>query len=52
MATYIGIDIGKKSLQVYLPCKDKSFDITNNESGFTKLVHYLNEEIKRNTMST
>ena len=43
MATYIGIDIGKKSLQVYLPCKDKSFDITNNESGFTKLVNYLNK---------
>lgn len=43
MATYIGIDIGKKSLRVYLPYKDKSFDITNNESGFTKLVNYLNK---------
>lgn len=50
MATYIGVDIGKKSLQVYLPVMDKSFDITNNESGFTCLVdslsnHYHYEQL-------
>ena len=41
MATYIGVDVGKKSLQVYLPTIDKSFDVTNNESGFIKLIDSL-----------
>ena len=43
MATYIGIDVGKKSLQVYLPCIDKSLDITNNEAGFIKLTRVANQ---------
>lgn len=41
MATYIGIDVGKKSLQLYLPKFDKSMAISNDESGYTKLLNYL-----------
>lgn len=41
MTTYIGIDIGKRSLQVYLPINDKSFNITNDQRGFKKLLSYL-----------
>ena len=40
MTTYIGIDIGKRSLQVYLPINDKSFNITNDQRGFKKLLSY------------
>lgn len=41
MTTYIGIDVGKKSLQVYLPIKDKSFTISNDQKGFNKLLSHL-----------
>lgn len=41
MTTYIGIDVGKKSLQVYLPINDKSFDVDNSQKGFKKLLSYL-----------
>jgi|JI7StandDraft_1071085.scaffolds.fasta_scaffold66655_2 transposase len=47
MATYIGIDVGKKSMQVYLPWIDKSLDITNNEAGFTKLVNKLTKHYEQ-----
>lgn len=43
MATYIGIDIGKKSLQLYLPKVDKSLAVNNDESGYTKLLNYLHK---------
>lgn len=38
MTTYIGVDVGKKSLQVYLPATNKSFNINNNKTGFKKLL--------------
>lgn len=41
MTTYIGIDVGKKSLQVYSPIQDKSFSIDNNKMGFKKLLSFL-----------
>ncbi len=41
MTTYIGIDVGKKSLQVYLPINNKSFDIDNSQKGFNKLLSCL-----------
>lgn len=47
MTSYIGVDVGKKSLQVYLPCIDKSFDITNNEAGFAKLVKDLTKHYEQ-----
>ena len=43
MTTYIGIDVGKKSLQLYLPSADKSVAINNDESGYAKLVDCLNK---------
>ncbi len=43
MATYIGVDIGKKSLEVYFPDTAKSFSVINNESGFCKLLNCLNK---------
>ncbi len=43
MATYIGIDIGKKSLEIYFPAIAKSFSVTNDESGFSKLLTCLNK---------
>jgi hypothetical protein len=33
MTSYIGIDVGKKSLHIYLPIADKSIEITNNQQG-------------------
>lgn len=41
MANYIGADIAKKSLQIYLPITNKSFNITNDHDGFTKLLSTL-----------
>ena len=47
MTSYIGVDVGKKSLQVYLPCLAKSFDITNDATGFAKLVNYLTKHYEQ-----
>lgn len=41
MASYIGIDVGKKTLHVYMPITDKSFEINNNTPGFNKLITCL-----------
>lgn len=41
MTSYIGIDVGKKSLHVYMPIIDKSFEVTNNAQGFNKLISCL-----------
>lgn len=41
MANYIGVDIGKKSLHVYVPIIDKQFEVNNNILGFNKLVSNL-----------
>ncbi|AIL64523.1 Transposase IS116/IS110/IS902 family protein [Rickettsiales bacterium Ac37b] len=49
MATYIGVDIGKKSLQLYLPAIDKSFILNNNLSGFTALITQLNKHYTKLT---
>lgn len=38
MANYIGVDIGKQSLQIYFSITDKSFEITNSKTGFSKLT--------------
>ena len=42
MANYIGVDVGKKFLQVYLPTTDSSFAIDNNLPGFNKFISILN----------
>ena len=38
MTSYIGVDVGKKSLHIYLPIADKSIEITNNQQGLAKLL--------------
>jgi transposase len=43
MANYIGVDVGKKSLQIYLSELESSFAITNIASGFNKLISILNK---------
>lgn len=46
MTSYIGVDVGKKSIQVYLPIIDKSFELTNNDEGFAKMTSYLSQHYK------
>lgn len=41
MATYIGIDIGKKTLYVYIPQTQKSFELSNNTRGFNSLIKII-----------
>lgn len=43
MAIYIGVDVSKKSLEVYFPAITKSFTVTNDKSGFSKLLTSLNK---------
>ncbi len=38
MTSYIRVDVGKKSLHIYLPIADKSIEITNNQQGLAKLL--------------
>ena len=47
MANYIGIDVGKKYLQIYLADIDNSFSVDNNVRGLKKFIlklktHYKN----------
>ena len=46
MTSYIGVDVGKKSLHLYLPIAGKIFEVTNNDLGFSKLLFYLNKHYK------
>jgi len=46
MTSYIGVDVGKKSLCFYLPITDKSIEIPNNEQGFAKLISYCAQHYK------
>lgn len=41
MTTYIGVDIGKKTLSIYVPTANKAFEVSNNQQGFTKLITCL-----------
>ena len=47
MANYIGVDVGKSFLQIYLSKVDTSFSINNNEKGFKKFISYLKKHYKR-----
>ena len=42
MTSYIGIDVGKKSIHMYLPITDKSLELNNNHAGFIKMIYHLN----------
>jgi len=46
MTSYIGVDIGKKSLYLYLPVIDQSFEFNNNQRGFHKLLKDINKHYK------
>ena len=46
MTTYIGVDVGKKSMHIYLPVLDKSFEVNNDQDGFTKLLNYMTKHYK------
>lgn len=37
MTTYIGVDVRKRSLQIYSPITNESFEITNNNLGFNNI---------------
>ena len=50
MTTYIGLDVGKKCLQIYSPIQDKSFNIDNNKLGFKKLLSFLNKHYDLSTL--
>ena len=43
MTSYIGVDVGKKSLHIYLPIADKSIEITNFDSFMKKKNTNLSE---------
>ena len=47
MANYIGIDVGKKFLQIYLSSIDTSFAVDNNINGFKKFIFYLNKHYRK-----
>ncbi|WP_017443554.1 IS110 family transposase [Rickettsia gravesii] len=39
--TYIGVDVDKKTLNIYIPIINTTFTVNNNEPGFSKLREYL-----------
>lgn len=43
MTSYIGVDVGKKFLHVYLPIINKSFEVSNNVKGFNTLLSNLSK---------
>lgn len=46
MATYIGIDVGKKELQIYCPSLNRSWKILNNSKGLNSLQGHLLKHYK------
>lgn len=43
MTNYVGIDVGKLSLEFYLPINHKNHQISNNAQGFSNLLEYLSK---------
>ena len=41
MTRYIGVDVGKTFLHIYLPVTDKTFEVSNNIQGFNELLSNL-----------
>ncbi len=46
MDNYIGIDIAKATLQVYIPKNDTNIEIKNSSDGLKKLYSKLKNNIK------
>ena len=34
MTSYVGVDVGKKTLHLYLPVVEQSFEFSNNQQVF------------------
>jgi transposase len=41
--TYIGVDVSKKTLNIYLPATNKAFEVTNDQQGFTTMLSTINK---------
>ena len=46
MTSYVGVDVGKKTLNLYLPVVEQSFEFSNNQKGFHKLLKGINKHYK------
>lgn len=46
MATYIGIDVGKRSLHIYVPVLEAFIEVNNDKKGFTNLITILSKNYK------
>jgi len=47
MNNYIGIDVAKATLQVYIPKNDLAIEITNSERGLKTLYSKLKKQYKK-----
>ena len=47
MDNYIGIDVAKATLQIYIPKNDSDIEIANNESGLKTLYSKLKKQYKK-----
>ena len=47
MENYIGIDIAKATLQVFIPKNDLDIEISNNEKGLKSLYSKLKKQYKK-----
>jgi len=43
MANYIGIDVSKLSLELYIPAKEKNYQLPNNGKGFATLQEQIDK---------
>ena len=47
MKNYIGIDVAKATLQIYIPKSDSDIEITNSSEGLKKLYSKLKKQYKK-----
>ncbi|UCM92488.1 MULTISPECIES: IS110 family transposase [unclassified Candidatus Tisiphia] len=41
--TYIGVDVSKKTLSIYMLATNKAFEVTNDQHGFTTMLSTINK---------
>ncbi|CAF0761381.1 unnamed protein product [Didymodactylos carnosus] len=41
--TYIGVDVSKKTLSIYIPAINKAFEVSNDQQGFTSMLATINK---------
>ncbi|WP_367364165.1 hypothetical protein [Candidatus Tisiphia endosymbiont of Nedyus quadrimaculatus] len=49
--TYIGVDVSKKTLSIYIPATNKAFEVTNDQQGFTTMLSTIKETIQKQGQS-